>query len=133
MVMTPVGAFFNDFGPLAAGTYYVNAEIWLTPWPSTSGVYLHDQGSLQFTVTGADQTLRGDFNGDNVVDAGDYVAWRKEPSTTSNDYYVWRTHFGEPAGSGSGANVNTNIPEPATLVILIMAAAGIRLLGRHIA
>src|SRR5918996_1675657 len=26
-VMTPGGAFFNDFRPLAAGTYQVNAEI----------------------------------------------------------------------------------------------------------
>ena len=57
-VMTPVGAFFNDFGPLTAGTYHVSAEIWLTPWPSTSGGYLYDEGSLQFTVTGVGRMKR---------------------------------------------------------------------------
>jgi len=122
-VMTPGGAFFNDFGPLAAGTYQVNAEIWLTPWPATSGGYLYDEGSLQFTVTsaGAHARLPGDFNGDNVVNAGDYVAWRKTYGTPES-YDAWRANFGATAGSGSAAS--GAIPEPATALLLLFAIAG---------
>ena len=122
-VMTPGGAFFNDFGPLPAGTYQVNAEIWLTPWPATSGGYLYDEGNLQFTVTsaGADATLPGDFNGDNVVNAGDYVVWRKTDGA-SEGYDAWRVNFGVTAGGESAAN--GAVPEPATALLLLFAAAG---------
>jgi hypothetical protein len=51
--LTWCGAFFNDFGPLAAGTYEVNVHILLTPWPATSGGELIDEETLQFTVTSA--------------------------------------------------------------------------------
>ena len=39
----------------------------------------------------------GDFNQDGVVDAADYVVWRKSPSTFGGDpngYNTWRTNFG---------------------------------------
>ena len=41
--------------------------------------------------------IPGDFNGNGVVDAADYVAWRKGLGTlyTQNDYNVWRAHFGQ--------------------------------------
>jgi hypothetical protein len=69
------------------------------------------------------QALLGDFNGDGSVGAADYVVWRKGLGTiyTQNDYNVWRTHFGQTAGSGSGAS--GSVPEPATLVPMILAAA----------
>lgn len=122
-VMTPGGAFFNDFGPLTAGTYQVNAELWLTPWPAASGGYLYDEGGRQFTVTsaGSDATLPGNFNGDNVVDAGDYVAWRKATGA-SEGYNAWRDNFGETASSGSAAS--GAVPEPATGLLLMFALAG---------
>jgi hypothetical protein len=47
-IIMPSGAFFDDFGPLAAGTYEVNAQMWLTPWPDTGPGYLYDTGSLTF-------------------------------------------------------------------------------------
>jgi len=137
-VMTREGAFFNDFGPLAVGTYHVNAEVWLTPWPSTSGGYLYDEGSLHFTVTnvGTSQTLPGDFNSDNVVDAGDYVAWRKaldehgsglaadgngNNQVDSGDYNVWRAHFGQTSGTGAATGSSSaTVPEPSTLVMLLI-------------
>ena len=64
----------------------------------------------------------GDFNLDGVVDAADYVVWRKTDGTQSG-YDTWRMHFGETLGNGSGATANVTVPEPATLVMLIMAAA----------
>jgi hypothetical protein len=38
--------------------------------------------------------LPGDINGDGVVDAADYVAWRKDGGT-QDDYDTWRAHFGQ--------------------------------------
>ncbi len=121
-VMTPGGAFFPEFGPLAAGTYQLNTEIWLTPWPDTSGGYLCDEGNLQFTVTGVSvhETLPGDFNGDNVVNAGDYVAWRKTGDIAVG-YNAWQVNFGETVGSGSAAA--GTVPEPATALLLLLSLA----------
>ena len=42
--------------------------------------------------------LPGDFNHDGLVDAGDYVVWRKTDGTPAG-YNVWRSHFGQHAGS----------------------------------
>jgi hypothetical protein len=39
-------------------------------------------------------TMPGDFNGDGIVDAGDYVVWRKGLGTayTQTDFDTWRAH-----------------------------------------
>jgi hypothetical protein len=60
----------------------------------------------------------GDYNGNNVVDAADYVLWRNggplanqvdDPSqVNAADYTEWRSRFGNFAGSGAGSVV----PEP---------------------
>jgi len=63
--------------------------------------------------------LRGDYNLNGVVDAADYVVWRKTLGTNVTlfsgadgngssvidqpDYSVWRTNFGETLPPGSGA------------------------------
>jgi hypothetical protein len=67
------------------------------------------------TVTG----VLGDYNGNGVVDAADYVVWRDNPASLQNegaspgvvnqaDYDFWRSRFGATAGSGTLATV----PEP---------------------
>lgn len=68
-------------------------------------------------------TLPGDYSNDGVVDAGDYVVWRKTAGTQAG-YDTWRVHFGQTAGSGAGAGANVSIPEPSTLLLLIFATAG---------
>ncbi|MEX0611299.1 MAG: pentapeptide repeat-containing protein [Pirellulales bacterium] len=68
-------------------------------------------------------SLPGDFNLDGTVDAADYVVWRKNYGTPAA-YNVWRTHFGQTAGSGSGTDANAAVPEPSTLVLLLFAATG---------
>jgi sulfatase modifying factor 1 len=79
----------------------------------------------------------GDYNGNNVVDAADYILWRKfldqsvtlpNDSTpgmvTSADYDVWRAHFGQtPSGSGSGSLLQAAVPEPATMPLVRLLAA----------
>ena len=54
----------------------------------------------------------GDYNNNGIVDAGDYVVWRKAAATDTlpndptpgvvdaSDYGVWRSHFGNTGGSG---------------------------------
>ena len=76
----------------------------------------------------------GDFNSDGSIDAADYVVWRKNPSGFPADAFAtWRSQFGQPGGSDSGASADGAVPEPTTLVMLIVAAVGIRLRRRGIA
>jgi hypothetical protein len=83
-------------------------------------------------------SLPGDFNGDGTVDAADYVVWRKNEGTTNmllNDngiggtigqahHALWRTHFGQTAGTGARASANVTAPEPATCFMLLWALLG---------
>jgi hypothetical protein len=77
----------------------------------------------------------GDFNGDYLVDAADYVAWRKGLGTiyTQNDYSNWTAHFAPSSmggGSGSSAPSESSVPEPASSAIAAVVAAAIALLVR---
>jgi T5SS/PEP-CTERM-associated repeat protein len=67
-------------------------------------------------------SLPGDFNHNHVVDAADYVVWRKGLGTTysQSDYAVWRAHYGQTAGSGSGTIANSAVPEPAESVMWLI-------------
>jgi formylglycine-generating enzyme required for sulfatase activity len=80
--------------------------------------------------------VAGDYNANNVVDAGDYILWRKylgqsvtlpndstPGSVTQADYDVWRAHFGQtPSGSGSGSLLQNAVPEPDCLSLVGLAA-----------
>jgi hypothetical protein len=82
--------------------------------------------------------LPGDYNGDGVVDAADYVVWRKNvglnttlpndstPGVTQQDYDAWRSNYGRSApASGSGLIGIEKVPEPATAVMLVMIGLAI--------
>jgi hypothetical protein len=80
----------------------------------------------------------GDYNNDGVVDAADYVVWRKLLGTntqlenegegvtpgmvTDEDYATWRTNYGlvTPPGSGSAAGA---VPEPAAIALVTLGLA----------
>jgi hypothetical protein len=80
----------------------------------------------------------GDYNGDHIVNAADYVLWRKsygsrtDPTADANhdgvvdefDYQIWRQRYGNPLppGAGAGGGFATSIPEPGILVLLCVAA-----------
>lgn len=66
-------------------------------------------------------SIPGDFNLDGVVEAADYVLWRKNGGSLSQ-LAIWRTHFGQTAGSGSSSSVNAAAPEPSTQLMLVLAA-----------
>ena len=80
-------------------------------------------------------TLPGDFNLDGIVDAADYVTWRKFDGTQEG-YDTWRANFGAVSlaiGAGSGSSSSTTVPEPASALLLMLAAAIGTFLGRRIA
>jgi hypothetical protein len=94
------------------------------------GSGLHSQITLYFGS--------GDFNGDTLVDAGDYVTWRKYNGTNHalpNDsglgtpigaahYDLWRNNFSHSTvhGSGSGIDGPAAVPEP--MGVIALAAIG---------
>ena len=47
--------------------------------------------------------LEGDFNGDDIIDAADYVVWRNGlgMTYTQTDYNVWRANFLQSVGNGA--------------------------------
>jgi hypothetical protein len=84
-------------------------------------------------------TSQGDFNHDGVVDATDYVVWRKSMGQSGSalaadgngnylvdagDLNSWRAHFGQSvsAGAGSGVGMPNSVPEPAGFVLALVAA-----------
>jgi hypothetical protein len=105
------GTFATTILPALAGDLFWNIN--------------YGPNSVELTV--AAPILAGDFNGDGVVDAADYVVWRKSDGTQA-DYDAWRTNYGAPAGAGIGATETSAsevaIPEPSTLTLLMLAAAG---------
>lgn len=83
-------------------------------------------------LAGAIAMLLGDYNQNGVVDAADYVVWRKKlgsgtalpnddtPGVGTDDYTRWRARFGN-THAGSGSGVGAAIPEPATIAMLVVA------------
>jgi hypothetical protein len=79
--------------------------------------------------------LLGDYNGDDIVDASDYVVWRKtfgadvpdwtgadgngDGTIDENDLAVWKANFGSTI-AGSGSISGTAVPEPASLALVSM-------------
>jgi hypothetical protein len=82
--------------------------------------------------------LDGDYNGDGVVDAADYVVWRENLGTSNplpNDaiggvigqaqYDQWRANFGATlsgGGSGTAIGARTNVPEPSSIFLALFLA-----------
>jgi hypothetical protein len=91
--------------------------------------YVSGNGEYHYVEDPAITTLPGDFNGDGVVDAGDYATWRKGLGTiySQEDYDVWRANFGTVVSAGASGSV-TSVPEPAALTSLLVLS--IALSGR---
>jgi hypothetical protein len=89
---------------------------------------------IRATGTVPPQTT-GDYNGNGVVDAADYVVWRNTinqnvtpgtgadgvPNGTidSSDYTYWRARFGNLAGSGTSTSAAA-VPEPGALALALL-------------
>jgi hypothetical protein len=66
------------------------------------------------------QPLLGDYNQNGVVDAADYVVWRKTNGNQAG-YDTWRANFGRTAGSGLGTSTSAAVPEPDWISLLMAA------------
>jgi fibronectin-binding autotransporter adhesin len=65
--------------------------------------------------------LTGDYNGDNAVNAADYVTWRSNDGANDAGYVNFRENFN--AGPGSvGSLQGAAVPEPASALLALMIA-----------
>ena len=85
-------------------------------------------------ILGDAPSVAGDYNNNGIVDAADYVVWRKNLGqsfqlanevagvtpgmVTTEDYDAWRSRFGATTGSGS-AGITAAVPEPSAMVVLM--------------
>jgi hypothetical protein len=77
-----------------------------------------------FSVETIGGGLDGDFNGDNVVDGADFLAWQRGDSPNNGspaDLTTWKNNFGTSAAAAAAAAV----PEPATLALAGMGVAAV--------
>jgi hypothetical protein len=102
-----------------------------TPAMFSIGDHSFDLGVLSFVATFTDASqglytvnlpslfLRGDYNGDGVVDAADYVTIRKGLGTiyTLEHYDEWRSNFGQSLSTGTNDHDSPAVPEPSSLLL----------------
>jgi hypothetical protein len=133
----PKSAAYNASG--FDGTYmWLNADSWLYAKWNFPGQTRRSWSAIQLTqVTPvAPPPPTGDYNLNGVVDAADYVLWRKtfdDVNAVANrpadgnkdgyvddyDYDIWAQHFGNTSVSGAGL-VAGQVPEPAALWLCAM-------------
>jgi hypothetical protein len=81
--------------------------------------------------------VAGDYNGNGVVDAADYVVWRKGGtlqnevetinSNTPEDYTAWRARCGNDAAAAAAGLTASGVPEPSATGLVVIAALVVRL------
>jgi hypothetical protein len=77
--------------------------------------------SWRLTDNIEDTEPTGDFTNDGIVDAADYVMWRKN-NMSAGDYTLWTNTFGETVpGGGGGANTG-GVPEPTAALLALVGA-----------
>jgi hypothetical protein len=134
-ILPEMGTAFGAMGftpPLPAGSY----TFWIEQTSGDATSYQFKFNIEQLVTPG----VVGDYNSDDVVNAADYVVWRKnigaltlanrDPENSGPvseaDFLSWREHFGR---SALGAGAVGSIPEPATC--LLLAIAGLAWICRH--
>lgn len=114
--------FTANFRPYDA--FYDNLGVYPEALTSTA---LTTIGKAALTVPVG---VPGDYNNNGVVDAADYLLWRKGVNPLANevvsinsnlpdDYDAWRARFGNPAGSGS-LLAGGAVPEPSSIGLLLI-------------
>lgn len=91
----------------------------------TSGNVWNYHGSLfpYYLQVNVRTTIPGDVNGDDAVDAADYVVLRNNPALVQDELDEWRANFGVLADGRLGNNAARSVPEPGPVVLLILMLA----------
>jgi hypothetical protein len=121
-----------EFFPGSAGNVFTSQGTSTTP-----GTILPAANVTTIVRTNFSGPTLPDYNDNGVVDAADYVLWRKTQGQTgaglladgdgdldvdNDDYALWRTHFGAIV-PGAGAVLSTGtVPEPASYALLAIGA-----------
>jgi hypothetical protein len=120
------GVNLGDVLVLSSGSVTTSANISAAAPPSGlySAIFVDINGT-QLGVGTAVPAPFGDYNVDGLVNAADYVAWRK--TDDPDGYDAWRAHFGESSGSGAAtlsfAEAPAGVPEPASAALLLIFGA----------
>ncbi len=139
------GALGIPGGALPAYRAVSLGTIWnsqLAPYPDLIFDFQTDTSTIPVTVEFA---LDGDYSGDHVVDAADYIIWRKYSGSTTayfadgnlngvvddNDKLIWQQNFGQTlslplfgGGSDSGQLAAAGgVPEPSSAVAAFLLAS----------
>jgi hypothetical protein len=120
---TPIAG--NTFTILTAGLITGSFDDINLPELSDGLVWSINQTNTSLTLT----VNAADFNKDGIVDAADYVFWRKTNGPSGN-YTTWLQNFGNTNGGGAGAGSmgSPPVPEPsaALLTLAALLVAGFR-------
>ncbi len=122
---------------LGPGVYGSTASGAANPGLANPDEYFAGAGTVTVVPVG----VPGDYNDNGVVDAADYVVWRKggllandfTPGNQASDYDFWRSRLGATTNPGNGSVSGLEaaaIPEPAT-ILLAGCLGSLVALGRH--
>lgn len=90
--------------------------------------------SLAEVETALDEVfLAGDYNGNGIVETGDYLLWKNNFGSTNfqaadgnndgvvnaADYTIWRDNLGATTASGSQQSSPAQVPEPAACTLIV--------------
>jgi hypothetical protein len=135
---TAAGVNGNTAGKVTVAPYTVTginwtdgSDLWLR-WSDLQQKTIADQGlaidnvAFSASIGTPPAGVPGDYNGNGVVDAADYVLWRSggplqnqidnPAAVDAGDYTAWRANFGNTSGSGSGLGAGA-VPEPTALAL----------------
>jgi hypothetical protein len=134
-------AITNNFVPELGQTFEIlpitgtrSGEFAVEQLPSLTGGLQWDVVYNPNSVVLQVVNFYGDYNGNGVVDAADYVVWRNSLNANGInlpadgdrnrvvnqlDYDFWRSKFGQTSGSGAGFVDSTRsaVPEPVSLAL----------------
>jgi hypothetical protein len=113
---------------------------------SNIAVLAGDTLDLEISPLSTGGSPDGDYNSDGIVDAADYVYWRKNDGTQGG-YDTWAANYGETGGSGgsaspsfvgvdftivaTGSGVGSAAPEPTASILVLISGVILTLVWRR--
>jgi hypothetical protein len=130
----------NNFTVIAAGAITGDFSLFELPMLTSGMVWDINKTATTYSLS----VTATDFNRNGIVDAADYVLWRKLRGTTAASAYgpgdatgdrlvndadlaIWRANFGNIRGNSpaAGAGGLSSVPEPSTILIVVLACAAL--------